>query len=147
MVDADLLALREENAPGEFDYWSRDKVANSYYADSSRSYILESPEGKVIGHAVFQCVLDEASLLNIGITIEYRRLGYGRQLLLSSLQDLANEGTRRSLLEVRCSNHSAIALYEKLGFSKDGVRKNYYPSESGSEDALLMSINIEGDLV
>ena len=38
-------------------------------------------------------------------------------------------------LEVRISNHAAIALYEKCGFSRAIVRKNYY---SDGEDALLM---------
>lgn len=40
-------------------------------------------------------------------------------------------------LEVRMSNTSAIALYEKLGFAKAGVRKNFY--ENNHEDALLLT--------
>ena len=41
-------------------------------------------------------------------------------------------------MEVRGSNASAIALYEKLGFQTVGRRKNYYREEH--EDALLMTI-------
>ncbi|MCZ6831549.1 MAG: hypothetical protein O7F73_18545, partial [Gammaproteobacteria bacterium] len=48
----------------------------------------------------------------------------------------------RCLLEVRCSNGGAIALYRKHGFTEDGVRKNYYPTDGGREDALLMSLNL-----
>ena len=40
-------------------------------------------------------------------------------------------------LEVRKSNQPAIGLYEKLGFTRDGLRKNYY--ENPIEDAVLMS--------
>lgn len=146
MRHADLPALEQSVAPDEFDYWSSEKIGDSLSVDASRCYVLESAAGKLLGHAIFQCVLDEGSLLNVGINSECRRLGYGQQLLQDSLHDLAAQGTRRLLLEVRCSNTSAIALYEKLGFTEDGVRKNYYPSDNGSEDALLMSMNIEGGL-
>ena len=40
-------------------------------------------------------------------------------------------------LEVRPSNHAAIALYEGFGFEVVGRRKNYY--DKPSEDALLMT--------
>ena len=43
------------------------------------------------------------------------------------------------LLEVRVSNAPAIALYESLGFVRDGIRKNYYP---GGEDACNMSLHM-----
>ncbi|WP_430929719.1 hypothetical protein [Pseudoalteromonas rubra] len=36
-----------------------------------------------------------------------------------------------------CSE-AAIGLYHKAGFTEMGVRKNYYPSADGKEDALLM---------
>ena len=39
-------------------------------------------------------------------------------------------------LEVRKSNAAAIALYSKLGFEIEGVRKGYY--EDTGEDALIM---------
>ena len=42
-------------------------------------------------------------------------------------------------LEVRRNNHSAKALYEKLGFEYISVREKYY---GGVEDALIMSKSI-----
>jgi ribosomal-protein-alanine N-acetyltransferase len=49
------------------------------------------------------------------------------------------QGVRRCLLEVRESNTAARGLYETLSFQLDGIRKNYYPTTTGREDALLMS--------
>jgi ribosomal-protein-alanine N-acetyltransferase len=42
-------------------------------------------------------------------------------------------------LEVRVSNFSAINLYTKIGFAQVGQRRDYYATEYGREDALLMS--------
>jgi ribosomal-protein-alanine N-acetyltransferase len=46
------------------------------------------------------------------------------------------------LLEVRKSNKAAIALYEKYGFKRLGVRKGYYPAANGREDALVLAFDI-----
>ena len=39
-------------------------------------------------------------------------------------------------LEVRASNHGAMALYEKLGFKVIGRRRGYYTDDG--EDAVVM---------
>ncbi len=44
------------------------------------------------------------------------------------------------LLEVRPSNASAVRMYERYGFQKIGVRRGYYPAQSGREDALVMRV-------
>ena len=41
------------------------------------------------------------------------------------------------LLETRLTNDSAIFLYEKYGFKKIGLRKNYYKTSLGKEDAIV----------
>ena len=40
-------------------------------------------------------------------------------------------------LEVRKGNETAIRLYERLGFERDGIRKGYYTDPV--EDAVLMT--------
>ena len=44
-------------------------------------------------------------------------------------------------LEVRRSNAPAIALYEKLGFTSVGIRKNYY--DSPREDGRAMEKEVQ----
>ena len=44
------------------------------------------------------------------------------------------------MLEVRQSNEAAKYLYEKVGFIESGRRKNYYPTDDGYEDAILMDL-------
>ena len=45
-------------------------------------------------------------------------------------------------LEVRASNVAAIALYESLGFNEATIRRNYYPTAEGREDAIIMALPI-----
>ena len=63
----------------------------------------------------------------------------GRKVL-HFLLDMAKErGADTLFLEVRDSNKSAIALYLDEGFNQIGVRNDYYPTDKGREDALIMA--------
>ena len=37
---------------------------------------------------------------------------------------------------------AAIALYESLGFNEATIRRNYYPTTDGREDAIIMALPI-----
>ncbi|HQQ63481.1 MAG TPA: ribosomal protein S18-alanine N-acetyltransferase [Pseudomonadales bacterium] len=95
--------------------------------------------GEIIGFAIYECVLDEASLLNIAVNPEYQGQGYGRRLLRESITALDTRITR-IFLEVRVSNAAAQKLYLSEGFSETGLRRNYYPSYTGREDARVMEL-------
>jgi ribosomal protein S18 acetylase RimI-like enzyme len=45
-------------------------------------------------------------------------------------------------LEVRSSNKTAFHIYHRLGFNEIGIRKNYYPSEKGREDAIVLELEL-----
>ncbi|WP_409241255.1 hypothetical protein [Escherichia coli] len=38
--------------------------------------------------------------------------------------------------------NAAIALYESLGFNEATIRRNYYPTTDGREDAIIMALPI-----
>ncbi len=52
----------------------------------------------------------------------------------------AYEHLFRCFLELRASNEAAHSLYRKFGFQPDGLRKGYYATACGREDAVLMSL-------
>lgn len=60
--------------------------------------------------------------------------GFGKQLLQQSLLQL-EDGVQKIFLEVRASNVVAQQLYQTIGFTAFGSRKNYYPTADGKEDA------------
>ena len=59
-------------------------------------------------------------------------------LLLEELKDIClKRQSEKILLDERKSNEAAAGFYEKCGFTRDGIRKNYY--REPTEDAVLMS--------
>ena len=52
------------------------------------------------------------------------------------MDEAIGRGVTRATLEVRRSNAAALRLYEHLGFSLSGVRRNYYTNPV--EDALIL---------
>lgn len=140
---ADLMsiaAIERQAAPGP---WSLSQFVASSLRKSEGSLIVESADGEALGFAVYQRVLDEATLLNIAVLPDYQGRGLGARLLRELLEHLSAAGVARFLLEVRQSNERAIGLYRRFGFVDDGVRRDYYPTASGREDALLMSCQLD----
>ena len=73
-------------------------------------------------------------LMNIAVAPERRRGGVASRLLDCLLGEA--RGVLPLTLEVRVSNHQAIAMYERFGFRSAGVRPRYY--HDNGEDALIM---------
>ncbi len=97
-------------------------------------------DGEMAAFAVTQVVLDEATLFNIAVDPAYQRKGLGRQLLEHLISELEKKDVFTLWLEVRASNIAAIALYESLGFNEATIRRNYYPTKEGREDAIIMAL-------
>ena len=100
--------------------------------------ILEE-RGAVIGYAVMSLGGDEAHLLNLCLDEPARGRGLATMMLDHLVLKAMREGVRVLYLEVRPSNAPALALYARSGFARIGVRKNYYRSEDGREDALVLA--------
>lgn len=98
-----------------------------------------------VGHGVISQVVDEAHLLNIAIAVEQQGQGLGVQLLEHLMQRAIARGCVECFLELRASNHSAYALYERYGFNEIGRRRDYYPAPDGFEDALVMVCSLVAD--
>ena len=102
--------------------------------------LLRKPERRnadpIIGFAGMWILFDESHVTTIGVAPEFRGQGLG-ELLLVNLFDAAMRRNGQWLtLEVRVTNRTAQALYEKYGFTRQGIRRHYY-SDNG-EDADIM---------
>ena len=93
---------------------------------------------RLSGYLVCSRYADVWHLMNIAVAPERRRQGIARRLL-ERLFDEAGPDARYTL-EVRTSNHGAIAMYEQLGFRRAGHRRRYY--HDNGEDALIMWLEV-----
>ncbi len=92
----------------------------------------------LVGYAIVLEVLDEATLMDIAVTENERGKGIGKALVDFVLLTSKTNGMSEIWLEVRESNASAIALYEKKGFEHIETRKHYYATSAGKEHAKIM---------
>ena len=70
--------------------------------------------------------------------------GLGRYMMQYLISQANNAQIKQLFLEVRKSNLVAISLYKSLDFYRIGIRKNYYRTPSGREDAIVMQLEIIG---
>lgn len=89
---------------------------------------------EIVGYLVCSRYADVFHLMNVAVDPDLRRRGVAARLI----ERMLDEGGRdeRYTLEVRVSNHAAIAMYERLGFRRAGRRRRYY-GDNG-EDAMIM---------
>jgi [ribosomal protein S18]-alanine N-acetyltransferase len=120
--------------------WTLGNFRDSLYAGYS-CWVMEYG-GDLVGYGVLMVGVDEAHLLNLSVAANQQRRGLGRTLLYHFVDIARGCQAERLLLEVRPSNRAARALYDGAGFRELYVRRDYYPSRTGREDAILMGLDL-----
>jgi len=115
--------------------WSERSVASELI--NKLALWLVAVEGDTVaGYIGSQTVCDETDMMNVAVTAAFRRQGIAEKLVNALVAELQAMDSHCLTLEVRASNAPAIGLYEKLGFTQVGLRKNYY--RNPREDALIL---------
>ena len=139
MSDADLAevtAIEDQIYPHP---WTRGNFLDSLRSDY-QCHVLRDGHGRMIGYFLLMLLVDEAHLLNLSVRADLHGRGLGRYLL-SKIAQLSHANLMSSiLLEVRPSNLRALAVYERYGFVRIGLRKHYYPAAGQREDAIVMRL-------
>lgn len=132
---AEVLAIENDVYPHP---WSRGNFLDSLYS-GYEAWTLRDADGALTGYFLLMLAVDEAHLLNISVRRDLHGKGLG-YLQLNKAAEIARAARMHSiLLEVRPSNQRALAVYERYGFERIGVRKGYYPADGGTrEDAIVM---------
>ena len=99
------------------------------------SFLCAFSDGVFSGYAGMLCVLDEGQICNVAVCPAFRRMGVGAALMKAQAETAKIRGLSFMTLEVRAGNLAAQGLYEKYGWEKVGVRKNFY--QKPREDAFL----------
>lgn len=79
----------------------------------------------------------------ISVKKEYWGIGIGSAVMDQLIKFAKDNGTIKNIsLGVRASNYNAIKLYEKHGFEKIGVHKNFFNVDGNYYDEILMDLYI-----
>ncbi len=126
----DLQRQAPEAAP-----WSEADYTGLFPTDGTLCFLAEAATGKAVGFLLAREMAEEMEILNLAVAPGWRRQGIGRQLVGEAVTQGQAQGTRQWWLEVRASNHSALAFYTALGFVEAQRRPQYYCHPT--EDAVL----------
>jgi len=140
--------------PGDFEIlYEIDQACNepeiAYSRRELRQYMrfpglecmVAEVEGKLVGFCLAASEDAQGYVITMDVLGEYRRHGIASALLEAVEQRLAARDVTEVWLETATDNDAAIAFWQRHGYRKQGVRKNYYP---GKRDAFTMRKSIGG---
>jgi len=117
--------------------WSRSMFAGELAKPSSVSLgAFDGEAGGLVAYLIVSRYVDAWHIMNVAVHPECRRQGVASRLLDELFELTAGRHRRGYTLQVRVSNVTAIALYERFGFEPSGIRRGYYTDNR--EDALIM---------
>ncbi|MEO9653570.1 GNAT family N-acetyltransferase [Marinomonas sp.] len=121
--------------------WGEKLIMNAF--ESRQGWVVQAPDsGELVAWLCASQLYDQAELELILVAQSVRRQGVARQLMDAWLQALQAQQIAECLLEVRETNTGAMGLYESLGFTQVGHRKNYYKTPKGREAACLYTLSL-----
>ena len=140
MTPADLETVADLTHRADPFGWTLRNFSDAHASGNTLTVL--TVDGVTSGIAAVMHVLDESELLEIAVQPAMQGRGYGKALLAHAIALARRNGAVRMFLEVRESNARARKMYTSFGFEETGRRKNYYPTEDGREDAILMTAQL-----
>lgn len=140
MTMEDGAAVAEMEHQLFLDSWSEKSILETLKQPNTICLMAEKA-GRTAGYLLAYTAAGEAEIARIAVVKELQRQGVARALLAELESVCGSERIKKILLDVRCGNTAARALYETSGFKEDGIRQRFY--ENPAEDAVLMSRELE----
>ena len=134
-AEEDMLRILEIEHETISPPWTHGALLGEIFRDDS-FFAVAVVDGGVIGFVILRRITDEGELLQIAVDPSARRRGVADMLMCAALDYASKHSLGSVFLEVRSSNLAAISLYEKHGFKRVRVRKDYYSDPV--EDAVVM---------
>jgi ribosomal-protein-alanine N-acetyltransferase len=139
-TEADLERVADIEQAVHAHPWTLGNFADSL-GSGYHCWIAER-DGAIVGYGVVTVAADEAHLLNLSVAPSWQRHGIGTELTRFLAKIARDYGAAKIFLEVRPSNIAARVLYTHSGFREIGIRRDYYPSGEGREDAIVMELKL-----
>ncbi|HEX3021156.1 MAG TPA: ribosomal protein S18-alanine N-acetyltransferase [Lachnospiraceae bacterium] len=135
MVEKDLEEVVQLEKDIFSDPWSKESFLSSITSGNCIYLVVRDAE-ELVAYCGMYLVIDEGQIANVAVRKEYRNQNIGATMLKKLMEMGLQKGAVNFTLEVRVTNLPAIHLYEKIGFTHAGIRKNFY--EKPTEDAYIM---------
>ena len=128
-----IKSIGQENMDSVFNLYKR--IYSSKRDSDMFLKIMKKPshvgfcgyfENKLICFISAIHILGEIDIIELSVIQELRRRGVGYKLVSYLKQYSIQNGVGKIFLDVANNNVAAIGLYEKAGFNKTRIRKNYY---------------------
>lgn len=136
----DLDAVYDIETKAHIAPWTRGIIHDCILVGYGCYVLLK--ENNVVAFSIVRTAVGECHILNLCVKPEEQNRGHGQQLLEHVL-NTAKTSCKNVVLEVRKSNTAAIKLYQRMGFSQIGYRRDYYPGPTGREDAIIYGLEFK----
>lgn len=130
MLPSDYSLIYKLGAQLNINYAKLNKLDDIINDNNQKVYVYII-NNNIVGFLHITISFDEADIIDIITSKEYRNHGIGNSLISYAIKD---NNLKKINLEVRESNKIAIEFYQKMNFKKVRIIKKYY----GSEDAFFM---------
>lgn len=124
------------------DGWSADSFRSECAKDNGIVLACFSGDTVIALLSAYTAV-GEADITSVAVRPEFRRRGLAYRLM-DEFEKLLPDDTESIFLEVRESNSAAIALYEKCGFQRLSIRKNFYSEPRENAAVMQKKLTKEG---
>ena len=119
--------------------WTKNQIKDDILSDTDSENWVYIMDELVSGYIFGWIIHDEFHLNNIAVHPEYLRRNIGKELILHIISRVLSLDIKVILLEVSANNIPAQECYKSLGFTQNGIRKDYY---SKGDDAILYYLDL-----
>lgn len=114
-------AVFPETAWTEGHFWS--ELAR---VPSARDYTVGLQGQEVVGYVGINIVAPDSDIQTIAVAPHMQQQGLGHRMMEHAFSTATARGCTQMFLEVREDNGPAIAMYERFGFERLQMRRDYY---------------------
>ena len=117
--------------------WSKKSLEESFSNQNSYFIGFRIDEFLAGYGGMYVVANKEGYIFNVAVRKDFQRMKIATKIMNHFIKYCENLNLDFLSLEVRESNKAAQCLYEKCGFKKLGIRKNFY--EKPQENAIIMT--------
>ena len=139
-IERDLKNILLIESQNKVALWSLKNFQESLTAKEYFKVVRFNDE--TVAFIIAKVMNHECEILNLGVEISMRKKKLASKLLNNLIDFSKVLNIKQIFLEVRVSNTAAVNLYDKFKFNEIGYRPNYYITENGREDALIMGVDL-----